>query len=78
MRLPIDEAIDYLDPGTLQFRSPQEVLFLIEASLEFDHCRHGFAGLCGKDQRSNHRGLLARTIQCLLDRDNIGIGSRLI
>ena len=75
---PFDEAVDHLHAGTLQRARPEQVLLLVKARLELDDRGHRLARLGGIDQRPDDRGLLARAIQCLLDRDDIGIGRRLL
>ena len=66
------------DPCPLQRSGPIEVLLLVEAGLELDHGSDRLAGLGRGDQRVDDRRLLARAVQRLLDRDDIGIGCRLV
>ena len=75
--LPVNEAVDHLDPGAFKLRDPQQVLLLIEARLEFDHGGDRFASLSRRNQRCDHRRLLARAVKRLLDCDAIRIGSGL-
>src|SRR3546814_5535557 len=72
VRLPIDEAVDDLHPCAFERRGPKQILLLVEARLQFDHRGHRFARLGRGDQRVDHRRLLARALQRLLDRDHIG------
>jgi hypothetical protein len=75
--LPVDEAVDHLHPGAFQLAGPQQVLLLVKAGLQFDHCRHRLAGIGRRDQGGDHRRLLARAVQRLLDRHHVGIAGRL-
>jgi hypothetical protein len=74
---PVEEAIDHLHAGAFELGGPQQVLLLVEAGLQFDHCRYRFAGFGRRDEGGDHRRLLAGAVQCLLDRHHIGIGRRL-
>ena len=75
--LPVDEAVDHLDPGTLELARPEQVLLLVEAGLELDHRGDRLAGLGRGDQRGDDGRLLAGAVECLLDRHHLGIGGGL-
>ena len=77
MGLHLDEAIHHLHPRSLELRGPLEVLLFLEPRLELDHRSHRFARLGGIAQRADHRSLLARAVQRLLDRQHIGIAGSL-
>ena len=62
MRLPLDEAVDHLDPGPLERTRPEQILFLVKTRLELDNRGYRLAGLGGVDQRPDDRGLLAGAI----------------
>ena len=78
MGLPVDEAVDHLHPGALERAGPQQILLLVEAGLELDHRGDRLAGFGGVDQRADDRRLLAGAVQRLLDRDDVGVGRRLL
>ena len=76
--LPVDEAVDDLHAGALERARPHQILLLVEARLELDHRGHRLAGLGGVDQRADDRRLLAGAVERLLDRDDVGVGGRLL
>ena len=78
MGLPVDEAVDDLDAGALERAGPEQILLLVEARLQLDHRGDRLAGLGGVDQRADDRRLLAGAIERLLDRDDVGVGGRLL
>ncbi len=77
MGLPVDEAIDDLDARAFERRGPEQILLLVEARLQFDHCGDRLARFGSGDQRVDDRGLFARAVQRLLDRDDVGVGGGL-
>ena len=71
--LPVDKAIDHLNPGALQLARPVQILLLVEPRFQFDHGGDGLARLGRGDQRGDHGRLLAGAIERLLDRHHVGI-----
>ena len=75
--LPLDETVDHLHPGALEAARPEEILFLVEAGLQFDHRSDRLPRLRRRHQGVDNRRLLARAIQRLLDRNDARIFRRL-
>ena len=78
MGLPVDEAVDDLDPGALERARPHQILLFVEPRLEFNDRGDRLASLGGVDQRANDRRLLAGAVQRLLDRHDIRVRGGLL
>ena len=66
--LVLDEAVNDLHTGAFQVARPFQIGFLVEARLQFDHRGDRLACQRRLDQRSDHRRLVARAVERLLDR----------
>ncbi len=64
--------------GAFEIARPANVGGLVEARLEFDEGGHRFAGFRRVDQRAHDRAVGGGAIKSLLDRNDIGIGRRLM
>src|SRR3546814_13522064 len=76
-RPPRSTRTDTLFPYTTLFRSPEEILLLVEAGLELDHRGYRLPSFGRVDEGADDRGLLAGAVERLLDRDHVRILGRL-
>src|SRR3546814_3469569 len=70
-RPPRSTRTDTLFPYTTLFRSPEEILLLVEAGLELDHRGYRLPSFGRVDEGADDRGLLAGAVERLLDRDHV-------
>ena len=78
MRLQFDEAEHHLRAGAFEIARPAYIGGLVEARLEFDEGGHRLAGFRRLDEGAHDRTVGGGAIERLLDRDDIGIGRRLV
>ena len=78
VRLQFDEAKHDLRTGAFEIARPADVGGLVETRLEFDEGGHRLAGFRRLDEGAHDRTVGGGAIKRLLDRDDIGIGRRLV
>src|SRR6202047_2553757 len=76
--LQFDEAEHHLRAGAFEIARPANVGGLVEARLELDEGGHRLAGFRRLDQGAHDRTVGGGAIERLLNRDDLGIGRRLI
>ena len=78
MGLVAHEPVDDMDPGLLELLRPLDVVRLVETRLELDEGRHLLVVARSLDQRPHDRGVSARPVERLLDRDDLRVPGRLL
>ena len=61
--------------GLFERTRPANVALFVKPCLEFHQHRHLFAGLCGSEQRFDHRRITAYAVQRLFDREYLRVMS---
>ena len=78
VRLQPDDAVDDVDAGVLELAGPRDVVLLVEAGLDLDDREHLLARLGGVDEGVDDRGVAARAVERLLDRQHPRVGRGLL
>ena len=72
------QAVDDVHAGLLQLLRPPDVGLLVEARLQLHHADGLLAALGRLDQRRHQRGVGARPVHRLLDRQHVRVGHGLL
>ena len=76
VRFQATNTVDDIDSGSLHALRPLNITSFVEPRLKLNNGRYVFAVFRGVGQRVNDFAVPCRSIQCLFDRDHVGVVGR--